>query len=150
MNVSKVSIVLAAASGMRSTGTLCQCCGRLAPWECTQAASTTSASVRVVSALLNLCVSQESQSHTEPPEVQRECRGRAVEPTSSANGAGHTLLSGSDDTRLGIWDVETRQLRSALRTGHHANIFCTRYMPGTGACITPLCTQQRSLHLWQR
>ena len=28
--------------------------------------------------------------------------------------------------------METRQLRSALRTGHHANIFCTRYMPGTG------------------
>jgi WD40 repeat protein len=47
-------------------------------------------------------------------------------------GAGDTLLSGSDDTQLGIWDVATHK-KSAMQTGHSANIFCTRFMPGTGA-----------------
>ena len=56
----------------------------------------------------------------------------------SCDGAGHTLLSGSDDTRLGIWDVDTKKLKKSLRTGHHANIFCTRYMPGTGSAILPV------------
>ena len=52
--------------------------------------------------------------------------------TDVHDSVGHTLLSGSDDTRLGVWDVDTKKLKSALRTGHRANIFCTRYMPGTG------------------
>ena len=56
----------------------------------------------------------------------------------SCDGAGHTLLSGSDDTRLGIWDTDTKKLKKFLRTGHHANIFCTRYMPGTGTAILPV------------
>jgi hypothetical protein len=46
--------------------------------------------------------------------------------------AGDTLLSGSDDVVLGVWDVERRRLRASLRTGHHANIFCVKYMPATG------------------
>ena len=28
--------------------------------------------------------------------------------------------------------MERQKLKGSLRTGHHANIFCTRYMPGTG------------------
>ena len=46
--------------------------------------------------------------------------------------AGETLLSGSDDTLMGVWDVERRRLRCSVRTGHTANIFCTKHMPATG------------------
>ena len=46
--------------------------------------------------------------------------------------AGGTLLSGSDDTLMGVWDVERRKLRCSVRTGHTANIFCTKHMPATG------------------
>lgn len=46
---------------------------------------------------------------------------------------GATLLSGSDDTRVCIWDVESRQCRTVVDTGHSANIFCVRYLPNTGA-----------------
>lgn len=46
--------------------------------------------------------------------------------------AGETLLSGSDDTLMGVWDVEQRKLRCSVRTGHTANIFCTKHMPATG------------------
>ena len=49
--------------------------------------------------------------------------------------AGTKLLSGSDDTLLGVWDVARRKKIKALRTGHTANIFCTRFMPGTGALL---------------
>ncbi len=63
----------------------------------------------------------------------------------SCDGAGHTLLSGSDDTRLGIWDTDTKKLKKSLRTGHHANIFCTRYMPGTGPLL-PLMSIIKSPH----
>ena len=53
---------------------------------------------------------------------------------------GATLLTGSDDTRVCIWNVlEAREgLRAPaaiIDTGHGANIFCVRYMPATG---TPL------------
>ncbi len=47
--------------------------------------------------------------------------------------AGDTLLSGSDDTLMAVWDVERRKLRGSVRTGHSANIFCTKHMPATGA-----------------
>ena len=45
---------------------------------------------------------------------------------------GDTLLSGSDDTRVCIWDTNTLRCRTVLDTGHSANIFCVRYMPNTG------------------
>lgn len=47
--------------------------------------------------------------------------------------AGDTLLSGSDDTVMAVWDVEQRSMRASMRTGHSANIFCTKFMPATGA-----------------
>jgi WD40 repeat protein len=47
--------------------------------------------------------------------------------------AGATLLSGSDDTRVCVWDVESRECRAVVDTGHSANIFCVRYLPNTGA-----------------
>ncbi|KAK9835390.1 hypothetical protein WJX81_006845 [Elliptochloris bilobata] len=53
--------------------------------------------------------------------------------------SGDTLLSGSDDTRVCIWDVDTRQCRAVLDTGHSANIFCVRYMPNTGDSAVATC-----------
>ncbi|BDA50285.1 probable DDB1- and CUL4-associated factor 6 [Coccomyxa sp. Obi] len=53
--------------------------------------------------------------------------------------SGDTLLSGSDDTLMGVWDVERRKLRCSLRTGHTANIFCTKHMPATGDRVAVTC-----------
>eukprot|EP01116_Phalansterium_solitarium_P012000 TRINITY_DN27921_c0_g1_i1.p1 TRINITY_DN27921_c0_g1~~TRINITY_DN27921_c0_g1_i1.p1 ORF type:complete len:764 (+),score=251.43 TRINITY_DN27921_c0_g1_i1:179-2470(+) len=44
---------------------------------------------------------------------------------------GEWLVSGSDDTRVCIWDYRRRKLRGAIDTGHTANIFCTKFMPGS-------------------
>jgi len=32
-----------------------------------------------------------------------------------------------------VWDVESRECRAVVDTGHSANIFCVRYLPNTGA-----------------
>lgn len=47
--------------------------------------------------------------------------------------AGELLLSGSDDMRVGIWQLgQDARLQAFLATGHTQNIFCARFMPGTG------------------
>ncbi|KAG6541712.1 hypothetical protein Mapa_016977 [Marchantia paleacea] len=48
------------------------------------------------------------------------------------NAKGSLLLSGSDDTKVNIWDYGTRKLVHDIYTGHSANIFCTKFMPETG------------------
>ncbi len=45
----------------------------------------------------------------------------------SFNDSGSLLASGSDDTRLLLWDVAQRRQRAAFITGHTFNIFCARY-----------------------
>ena len=55
---------------------------------------------------------------------------------------GETLLSGSDDTRVCIWDTNTLRCRTVLDTGHSANIFCVRYMPNTGTRQLQFLTAQ--------
>ncbi|KAK3234861.1 hypothetical protein CYMTET_54903 [Cymbomonas tetramitiformis] len=57
----------------------------------------------------------------------------------SFNATGDMLTSGSDDGQLCLWDVARRKVRTAIRTGHTANIFCTRIMPGTGDNIIATC-----------
>lgn len=47
--------------------------------------------------------------------------------------AGSLLCSGSDDTQVCVWSMDRRRLRTSMLTGHSANIFCTRFVPGTGA-----------------
>lgn len=49
--------------------------------------------------------------------------------------AGELLVSGSDDTRLCIFDavagpLTVRRPRATLPTGHRGNIFCARWLPG--------------------
>jgi WD repeat-containing protein 42A len=45
---------------------------------------------------------------------------------------GDLLVSGSDDTKICIWDYhEGGRLRTKIDSGHTANIFCTRFMPNT-------------------
>ncbi|KAL2649169.1 hypothetical protein R1flu_017297 [Riccia fluitans] len=48
------------------------------------------------------------------------------------NAKGSLLLSGSDDTKVNIWDYGSRKLVHDIHTGHSANIFCTKFMPETG------------------
>ncbi|KAL3690571.1 hypothetical protein R1sor_016880 [Riccia sorocarpa] len=48
------------------------------------------------------------------------------------NNKGSLLLSGSDDTKVNIWDYGSRKLVHDIHTGHSGNIFCTKFMPETG------------------
>ncbi|MED6172780.1 Protein ALTERED SEED GERMINATION 2 [Stylosanthes scabra] len=41
------------------------------------------------------------------------------------NSSGSLLISGSDDTRVNIWNYADRKLLHSIDTGHTANIFCT-------------------------
>ena len=53
------------------------------------------------------------------------------------NEPGTLLASGSDDTCVGVWDVEgpapRRAPRALVPTGHAANIFCVKWLLGPGA-----------------
>ncbi|XP_024526260.1 WD and tetratricopeptide repeats protein 1 isoform X2 [Selaginella moellendorffii] len=48
------------------------------------------------------------------------------------NTTGSLLLSGSDDTRVNVWDYNTRKLLQSVDSGHIANIFCTKFLPASG------------------
>lgn len=52
--------------------------------------------------------------------------------TIAWNASGSLLISGSDDTKVNIWDYGSRKLIHSIDTGHSANIFCTKFMPETG------------------
>ncbi|KAL5210199.1 hypothetical protein ABZP36_005822 [Zizania latifolia] len=47
------------------------------------------------------------------------------------NSNGSLLISGSDDTRIGIWSYANQELLHDIDTGHSANIFCTKFVPET-------------------
>lgn len=47
------------------------------------------------------------------------------------NSNGSLLISGSDDTRINIWNYSSRKLLHSIETGHSANIFCTKFIPET-------------------
>jgi WD and tetratricopeptide repeat-containing protein 1 len=47
------------------------------------------------------------------------------------NSKGSLLISGSDDTRINIWNYTDKKLRHSIDTGHSTNIFCTRFVPET-------------------
>eukprot|EP00882_Tetradesmus_deserticola_P025721 GHRQ01028279.1.p2 GENE.GHRQ01028279.1~~GHRQ01028279.1.p2 ORF type:complete len:135 (+),score=32.75 GHRQ01028279.1:694-1098(+) len=52
------------------------------------------------------------------------------------NESGSLLASGSDDTRICLWDLASSRPLVTHATGHKANIFCVKFMPGTGAKFT--------------
>lgn len=47
---------------------------------------------------------------------------------------GNRLASGSDDTCIGLWDVDQGKLLRMTPTGHTANIFCVKFLPQSGVC----------------
>lgn len=47
------------------------------------------------------------------------------------NSDGSMLLSGSDDTRVNLWDYSNRKLVHSIDSGHSANIFCVKFVPET-------------------
>ncbi|XP_020400929.1 DDB1- and CUL4-associated factor 8 isoform X2 [Zea mays] len=47
------------------------------------------------------------------------------------NSSGSLLVSGSDDTRINLWNYNNRELVHDIDTGHSANIFCTKFVPET-------------------
>lgn len=50
----------------------------------------------------------------------------------SWNSSGSLMISGSDDTRINIWNYSNRNLLHSIDTGHCANIFCAKFIPETG------------------
>eukprot|EP00871_Galdieria_phlegrea_P004301 jgi/Galph1/4872/GphlegSOOS_G3562.1 len=55
------------------------------------------------------------------------------------NQRGTLLISGSDDTKLKIWDTSRRKLVRSWDSGHTANIFCARFMPLTDDSVVVSC-----------
>eukprot|EP00250_Pteridium_aquilinum_P006788 c16632_g1_i1 orf=293-2560(+) len=51
--------------------------------------------------------------------------------TITWNSEGSMLLSGSDDTRVNLWDYSNRKLVHSIDSGHSANIFCVKFVPET-------------------
>jgi len=47
------------------------------------------------------------------------------------NSSGSLLISGSDDTRVNIWNYANQELLHEIDTGHSANVFCTKFVPET-------------------
>ncbi|BFG19391.1 hypothetical protein CerSpe_056640 [Prunus speciosa] len=63
---------------------------------------------------------------------ERELEGHQGCVNSIAwNSRGSLLISGSDDTRINIWNYASRKLLHSIETGHCANIFCTKFVPET-------------------
>ncbi|KAM2493031.1 hypothetical protein PS1_044506 [Malus domestica] len=63
---------------------------------------------------------------------ERELEGHQGCVNSIAwNSNGSLLISGSDDTRINIWNYPSRKLLHSIETGHCANIFCTKFVPET-------------------
>ena len=52
---------------------------------------------------------------------------------------GATLFSSGDDTRLIVWDTARRAQRGEVLTGHTANVFCVRPLPGTADAVVATC-----------
>jgi hypothetical protein len=56
--------------------------------------------------------------------------------------SGTLLASGSDDLHIALWDLQSSRPLLQHHTHHSANIFCVKFMPGTGElqhnCNTPL------------
>jgi len=49
--------------------------------------------------------------------------------TVSFNEAGDTLISGSDDQRVMLWDWDTGTVKLEFHSGHGGNVFQARFMP---------------------
>jgi WD40 repeat protein len=51
--------------------------------------------------------------------------------TVGFNDAGDTLISGSDDQMVVLWDWATGAIKLEFHSGHGSNVFQARFMPGT-------------------
>ncbi|XP_019174931.1 PREDICTED: WD and tetratricopeptide repeats protein 1-like isoform X4 [Ipomoea nil] len=64
--------------------------------------------------------------------LERELEGhQGCVNTIAWNSRGSLLISGSDDTRMNIWNYSNHKLLHSIETGHSANIFCTKFVPET-------------------
>jgi WD40 repeat protein len=63
---------------------------------------------------------------------------------------GASLLSSGDDTRLIVWDAARGVKRADVLTGHTANVFCVKPMPGTGDAVVATCAGDSQARLASR
>nr|GLL48120.1 WD and tetratricopeptide repeats protein 1-like isoform X1 [Ipomoea trifida] len=64
--------------------------------------------------------------------LERELEGhQGCVNTIAWNSRGSLLISGSDDTKMNIWNYSNHKLLHSIETGHSANIFCTKFVPET-------------------
>ena len=63
------------------------------------------------------------------------------------NTTGTLLVSGSDDTKICIWEYGPKQLRTCFESGHSSNIFCTKFMPGTSDTVIASCARDGEIRL---
>ena len=60
---------------------------------------------------------------------------------------GEALLSGSDDLSLCVWRAADLTLRARARTAHSNNIFCARFVPGSGCARAVSCAADGAVRL---
>jgi hypothetical protein len=76
---------------------------------------------------------------TPPPPPNSQAGHEGCVNHCSYNGAGTRLVSGSDDTRLCVWEADgeapARRPRGAAATGHTQNIFCCKWLASSGGFI---------------
>mgnify|MGYP001801223931 CR=1 FL=1 len=86
--------------------------------------------------------------HSSSSNISWCCFGGRCVNHVSFNALGTQLLSGSDDTRVCIWDVAAKpRLKHVYRTGHRANIFCTRFMPGSNDNLIASCAGDHEIRV---
>lgn len=59
--------------------------------------------------------------------------------TVSFNADGDTLVSGSDDRKVILWDWDAGRVKLSFDSGHSNNVFQARFMPYTGDRIIITC-----------
>uniref|UniRef100_A0A452YSL4 Uncharacterized protein n=1 Tax=Aegilops tauschii subsp. strangulata TaxID=200361 RepID=A0A452YSL4_AEGTS len=60
--------------------------------------------------------------------------------TVGFNAAGDTLISGSDDQRVMLWDWDTGAVKMQFHSGHGDNVFQARFMPYTNDRTIVTCS----------
>lgn len=68
--------------------------------------------------------------------------------TVSFNAAGDTLVSGSDDRRVILWNWETGNSKLCFQSGHHNNVFQAKIMPYTDDRSIVTCAADGQVYIY--
>jgi WD repeat-containing protein 42A len=67
--------------------------------------------------------------------------------TVGFNAGGDTLISGSDDQKVMLWDWDTGAVKMQFHSGHGDNVFQARFMPYTDDRTIVTCAADGQVHV---